>query len=104
MTENDYYEASKVEFDMAIKSEAFGFNSNIYIRGITFEYHNKDYNDLSNEGKAKMDFHTQFLYDSSHNPATPFEHMNFFIHWMYEDKLFITDGIMYDNTDGCSKQ
>ena len=30
--------------------------------------------------------------------------MNNFIHWMYENKLFINDSIVYDNMDGYSNQ
>ena len=56
MTENDYYEASKVEFDMAIKSEAFGFNSTLSTEVISCEYLNKDNNDVKNQGNMKMDF------------------------------------------------
>ena len=51
-----------------------------------------------------MDFHSHFSYDSAHNAATTFEHMVKFIQWMYEDNFFINDGIIYDTTDGCSKQ
>ena len=29
--------------------------------------------------------------------------MKKFIHWMYEDKSFIKDGIIYDTTDECRK-
>ena len=30
--------------------------------------------------------------------------MENFIHWIYENNLFINDGIIYDTTYGCSKQ
>ena len=48
-----------------------------------------------------MDFHSHFSYDSDQNPAPTFEHMKIFIHWMYENNLFVKDGIIYDTTDGC---
>ena len=51
-----------------------------------------------------MDFHSHFLDGSTQNAATTFEHMNKFIHWMYYNNLFIKDGIIYDTTNGCSKQ
>ena len=51
-----------------------------------------------------MDLHSQFSDDSSQSVATTFEHMKKFIHWMYENNLFINDGIISGTTDGCSKQ
>ena len=51
-----------------------------------------------------MDFHSHFSDDSTHNAATTFDNINNFIHLMYENNLFIKDGILYDNKDGCSKQ
>ena len=52
----------------------------------------------------KIDFHSHFLDASAHNDATTFDHMIKFIHWMYENKLFINDSIVYDNMDGYSNQ
>ena len=60
MTEHDYAEALKPEFDMEIQSEAFGFNYNISIKVITCEYHNKYNNGESYQGKVKMDFYSHF--------------------------------------------
>ena len=57
MTERDYTEAFKEEFDTEILSEAFGFNCNIYIEVSTCEYHNKYHNYVNNEGNVKMEFH-----------------------------------------------
>ena len=34
----------------------------------------------------------------------PFKHIQNFIHWMYDNNLFIKYGILYDTTVGCSKQ
>ena len=52
-----------------------------------------------------MYFQSHFSDDSSdHNPDTTFEHMNNFIHWMYNNILFVKDGIIYNTTDVCSKQ
>ena len=51
-----------------------------------------------------MDFNSHFLDDSTNNAATSFEIMIKLIHWMYENNLFINDGISYDTTVGCSKQ
>ena len=45
-----------------------------------------------------MDFQSHFSDESAHNAATTFEHMVKFIHWMYENNVFINDGIIYDNT------
>ena len=52
----------------------------------------------------KMDFHSHFSDDSANNAAKIFEHTIKFIQWMYENNLFIKDGIIYDTTYGCSKQ
>ena len=103
MIERDYSEALEAEFDMEIQSEAFGFNITLSIEVSTCEYHNKYHNYENNEGKVKMDFHSHFSDDSAHNAATTFEHMNIFIHCMYDNNLFRKDGIIYDTTDGCSK-
>ena len=51
-----------------------------------------------------MDFHSHFSDDSAHNSATTCENMKKIIHWMYEENMFIKDGIVCDTTDGCSKQ
>ena len=51
-----------------------------------------------------MDFHSHFSDDSAQNVATTCEHTRNFIHCMYEVNLFTKDGIVYDNTDRCSKQ
>ena len=48
MTEGDYAEALKAEFDMELQSEAFGFNRTLSIEGNTCEYQNKDHNNESN--------------------------------------------------------
>ena len=60
ITERDYDEALKSEFDMKIQSESFGFNCTLSIEGITCEYHNKYHNDVINEGKLKMNFTSYF--------------------------------------------
>ena len=52
----------------------------------------------------KIDFHPHYSDDSAHNSDTSFDHIKKFLHWMYDNKLFIKDGIIYDTTDGCSKQ
>ena len=104
MTKIDYDEALKVEFHMVIHSEGFGFNRNFSIKVSTCEYHNKDHNGVSNQGNVKMDLHLYFSDDSAQNADTRFQHMKKFIHWMYENDLFIKDVIIYDTTYGCSKQ
>ena len=88
---------------MEIYSEAFGFNHTLSIEGSDCEYHNKYHNDERNQENVKMDFHSHFSNDSAHNSATTFEHMNKFIHWMYENNFFINYGIIYDTTDVCIK-
>ena len=103
MTEHDYSGALKASFDMEIHSEAFGFNCSLSIEVSIFEYHDKYHSGVSNDGKLKMDFHSHFLDESDQNADTTCEHMKIFIHWMYED-FFINYGIIYDTTDGCSKQ
>ena len=85
ITERDYAEEVKAEFDMEIQSEAFGFNNNISIEDSTGEYHDKDRNDVSNEESTKMNFHSHFSDDSSYNAATLFKYKKNFIHWMYEE-------------------
>ena len=42
--------------------------------------------------------------DSVQNAAAKCEHMKNFIHWMYDNNLFVKDGIIYDTTGGCSKK
>ena len=51
-----------------------------------------------------MDFHSYFSDKSAQNAATTFEYTKKFIHWMYENNLFINDGIIHDTTDICNKQ
>ena len=46
--ECDFAEASKEEFDIIIKSEAFGFKHIIYKEGITCEYYDKYHNYVIN--------------------------------------------------------
>ena len=104
MIKIEYAEALKVEFDTEIHSEEFGFNRTFSIEGSTCEYHNKYQNDVSNQGNVKMDLHLHFSDDSAQNAATTFQHIKKFIHWMYENNLFINNGIIYDTTYGCSKQ
>ena len=48
MSERDYDEALKSEFDMEFQSEEFGFNDNLSKEVSTCEYQNKDQNDVSN--------------------------------------------------------
>ena len=89
---------------MEIQSEAFVFNFNLSIEVSNCDYHDKYRNYSSNDANVKMDFHPHFSDDSAHNTATICEHMKTIIHWMYEEHLFIHDGIIYDTTDGCNKQ
>ena len=102
MTESDDEESLMAEFDMAIQSEAFGFNHTLSIEGSICEYQNKYHNDEENKGKVKMDFNSHFSDDSAHNSDTKFEHMKKFTHCMYDNKLLIKYGIIYYTTDGCS--
>ena len=51
-----------------------------------------------------MDFQSHFSYDSDHNVATKFANMKGFIHWMYDNNLFIKYVIIYDTTYGCRKK
>ena len=60
ITERDYAEEVKAEFDMEIQSEAFGFNHTIYIEGCTCDYHDKYCNYVNNEANLKMEFHSHF--------------------------------------------
>ena len=89
---------------MEIQSDTFGFNRTLSKEGSTCEDHNKDQNDEINQGKVKMDFHSHFSYDSDHNYATTFEHVEKFIYCMYENNMCIKDGIIYDTRDVCSKK
>ena len=101
-----YYstEALNIEFDMGINSEAFGSNQTFSVESSIYEYHNKYYNYERNHGKVKIDFQSQFSYDSAHNDATTFEHTKNFIKWMYCNNLFINDCMLYDTTYGFIKQ
>ena len=51
-----------------------------------------------------MGFQSHFSDESAQNADTTFEHMNKFIHWMYDNNLFIKYGIIYYTTCGCIKQ
>ena len=51
-----------------------------------------------------MEFHSYFSDDSAQNAATTFEHMKKFIHWIYDNNFSIKYDIIYDTTNGCSKQ
>ena len=51
-----------------------------------------------------MGFQSHFSDDSAQNAATTSNYMKTFIHWMYDNNLFIKDGIIYDTTDVCNKQ
>ena len=64
ITENDYSELLKEEFDMEIQSEAFGFNCTLSIEGSTCEYHNKYQNDKIYQGRLNMYFHSHYSDDS----------------------------------------
>ena len=45
---------------MVIQPEAFVFNHTLLIEVSILEYHNKDHNDESNQGKVKIYFHSHF--------------------------------------------
>ena len=51
-----------------------------------------------------MVFRSHFSDEYDNNASTTCEHMKTFIHWMYEDNLFIKDCIVYVNIYGCSKE
>ena len=51
-----------------------------------------------------MDFYSHFTVKSAHNAATTFEHTKKLIHWIYNNKTFTKDVIIYDTAYGCSKQ
>ena len=104
MSEHDYAEALKAEYDMEIHLEEFGFNCTLSIEDSTCEYHNKYRNYIRNEANARMEFHSHFLYDSYQNAATLCEHMKHLIHCMYEENLFIKICILYSATYECIKQ
>ena len=72
MTKRGYDGSFKVEFDMEIQSETFGFNCNISIEGSTCEYHDKDPNDISNEVNLKIYFCSRFSDYSAKNSAPTF--------------------------------
>ena len=61
ITERGYVEVFKAEFDMQVKSESFGFYRNLSIEGNTCEYHNKYHNDVNNQGKVLINFHSHFF-------------------------------------------
>ena len=71
MTKYNYAEELKAEYDTEIQSAAFGFNLTLSIKFSTCDYHNKDHNDVSNQGKSNMDFPT-FSDDYAQNAATTF--------------------------------
>ena len=50
-----------------------------------------------------MVFYSYVPDESAHNAATTFEHNKKFIHWMYENKLFLKDVIKYYTKYGCIK-
>ena len=106
MTERDYAEGMKCEFDQEIQSEAFGYNRTLSIEGSSCEYHVQDPdNDTGNtETCIKMDFHSHFSDSSKQNAATTYEHMKTSITHMIENHQLAPGYTIYDTTDGCSKQ
>ena len=70
MIKCEYAEALKPQFDMESMSEEFGFNRTIYLKGSTYEYHDKYCNDVINQTNVNMEFHSHFSYDSAQNEAT----------------------------------
>ena len=60
MTERDYSEELKSQFDMEFKSQEFGFKFTISTEGSTCEYHYKYCNGVRNEAKANIDFQSRF--------------------------------------------
>ena len=74
MTECGYVEALKENFDMGIHSQAFVFNHILSIEVITYEYHDKYCNDVSNEENLNMEFHSHFSDESAQSTATTCEH------------------------------
>ena len=60
---------------MEIHPDTFVLNITIYIEGITCEYHDNDWNGVSNEENVRMDFPSKVLYDSDHNVSTTCEHI-----------------------------
>ena len=67
MKEWGYAESLKEDINMEIQSYTFVFNITLPIEGITYEYHNKDHSDVSNEANIKMEFHSHFSDESAHN-------------------------------------
>ena len=105
MTEQDYAEALKSEFDQEIQSEAFGYNRTLSIEGSSCEYHaDNDNADNDAQPVIKMDFHSHFSDASKQNAATTFEHMKTSINHMLENHKIAPGYVIYDTTDGCSKQ
>jgi hypothetical protein len=106
MTDRDYAEGMKSEFDLEIQSEAFGYNRTLSIEGSSYEYH-ADNNNTDNSTVTpviKMDFHSHFSDLSKQNAATTFEHMKTSITHMLENNIIAPGYIIYDTTDGCTKQ
>ena len=89
---------------MEIHSDESGLNHTLSIEGSTCKYHDKYCNYGINEENKKMKFHSYFSDDSAHNASTICKYMKKFINWMYNENLVINDGIIYNTTDGCSKQ
>ena len=71
---------------MEIQSEEFS----------TCKYQNNNNNDEIYQVKLNMDFHSHFSDGCAHNSATTFYHMKKSVQWMYENNLFIKDGIIYN--------
>ena len=60
LTESDYSEALKSEFNLEIQYEAFGFNQALSVTVRNCEYHNANINDVSNESNVKIDLNSHF--------------------------------------------
>ena len=59
--------------------------------------------DVSNEVIVNIYFYSHFSDGYAQNKAYTFEHMEYYIHWMYKNILFIKEGIIYDIIGGCIK-
>ena len=51
-----------------------------------------------------MDFHSKISDNSAQNAATTLENMKDFIHWIYDNNLFMKYDIIHDTIYGCGKQ
>jgi hypothetical protein len=96
-TIHDYAERLKISMNNEIQSEHFGHSRSLSIEGCSCRY-------LDALGKCIMEMHSHFSDLSRQDARTTFSHMNVEIKHYKEREIIGENSIVFDDTDGCSKQ